>query len=302
MGWPFSSSPFYAFFTNEKRGISGREPTFHREHVTGILGPPIVLFIPVILCSLEDSFLFPYYFQERNKVPGVIGISNHGNTCFINSILQCLSYTDLFSQYFVMDAYKSDLRRKRRLAHLTEPIAKRVGQATSAVNSSAPCGAAAANGGKGEVTEQLATLLKSLWSLQYEPEISSKFKALVEKNASQYNGSSQHDAQEFLLWLLDQVHEDLNQATKKKYKPAVKSSSNSSGQGASGPAEVPSDETLAAESLANYMRCNNSFVMDLFQVTTLSWLFSANIKCVLSLGPVPFFPDLPEVRPPVEHI
>lgn len=26
----------------------------------------------------------------------------------------------------------------------------------------------------------------------------------------QYKGNAQHDAQEFLLWLLDRVHEDLN--------------------------------------------------------------------------------------------
>lgn len=32
----------------------------------------------------------------------------------------------------------------------------------------------------------------------------------VSKNATQFRGHSQHDAQEFLLWLLDRVHEDLN--------------------------------------------------------------------------------------------
>ena len=31
----------------------------------------------------------------------------------------------------------------------------------------------------------------------------------------------------------------------------------------------PTDEVLAAESLANYMRSNNSFVMDVFQVKIL---------------------------------
>lgn len=36
--------------------------------------------------------------------------------------------------------------------------------------------------------------------------------SIVSKNALQYRGSAQHDAQEFLLWLLDRVHEDLHQA------------------------------------------------------------------------------------------
>lgn len=33
---------------------------------------------------------------------------------------------------------------------------------------------------------------------------------VVSKSAIQFKGNSQHDAQEFLLWLLDRVHEDLN--------------------------------------------------------------------------------------------
>lgn len=91
----------------------------------------------------------------------------------------------------------------------------------------------------------------------------------MEKHASQYKGGSQHDAQEFLLWLLDQVHEDLNTATKRKYKTKV-ASKGSSGAASSGAAEQRlSDETLAAESLASYMRCNNSFVMDVFQVCAI---------------------------------
>lgn len=33
---------------------------------------------------------------------------------------------------------------------------------------------------------------------------------VVSRSAIQFKGNSQHDAQEFLLWLLDRVHEDLN--------------------------------------------------------------------------------------------
>ena len=180
------------------------------------------------------------YFEENQRVPGVIGIRNHGNTCFINSILQCLSYTDILAEYFVLDQYKSDLKRRRRLTFTKTPTATR---------------------GKGEITEQLAMVLKSLWSLQYDPEISDKFKALVDKYGSQYKGGNQHDAQEFLLWLLDKVHEELNTATAKKYKRLK----NFPGK---------PDDVLAAEALANYMRCNNSFVVDIFQAQ-----FRSSLTC-----------------------
>lgn len=42
--------------------------------------------------------------------------------------------------------------------------------------------------------------------------------SVVERYGTQFRSPTQHDAQEFLLWLLDKVHEDLNTATKRRYK------------------------------------------------------------------------------------
>uniref|UniRef100_A0A3B3UGG1 ubiquitinyl hydrolase 1 n=1 Tax=Poecilia latipinna TaxID=48699 RepID=A0A3B3UGG1_9TELE len=106
-----------------------------------------------------------------DKTPGVLGLKNHGNTCFMNAVVQCLSNTDLLAEYL-------------GLGH-----------------------------SEGEVTEQLASLVRALWTLDYTPQMSGEFKSIVSKYASQFRGNSQHDALEFLLWLLDRVHEDATSAS-----------------------------------------------------------------------------------------
>uniref|UniRef100_A0A8C4QN08 ubiquitinyl hydrolase 1 n=1 Tax=Eptatretus burgeri TaxID=7764 RepID=A0A8C4QN08_EPTBU len=137
----------------------------------------------------------------------------------MNAVLQCLSNTDLLAEFLGLGQYKADLRADsppdspllQAQVLLQAPSLR----ATSSSSSSFSV-AASTNGTPrpprphGEVTEQLATLVRALWTLEYTPQLSSDFKHVVARYASQFRGSSQQDAQEFLLWLLDRVHEDLN--------------------------------------------------------------------------------------------
>ncbi|XP_034715927.1 ubiquitin carboxyl-terminal hydrolase 31-like isoform X2 [Etheostoma cragini] len=172
-------------------------------------------------------------FPFGDKVPGVAGLKNHGNTCFMNAILQCLSNTELFAEYLALEQFKG-------------------AETTSSNDKSKSNGLLVQKKGSqqeaGEVTEQLSGLVRALWTFEYTPQHSRDFKNVVSKSALQFKGNSQHDAQEFLLWLLDRVHEDLNHIIHPDIRP---------------PRKPPGEEENAPE--GSPLPAPGSFVQELFQ-------------------------------------
>ncbi|XP_054703022.1 ubiquitin carboxyl-terminal hydrolase 43 isoform X2 [Grus americana] len=110
------------------------------------------------------------------RPPGAQGLRNHGNTCFMNAVVQCLSNTAPLAEFLALGRYR-------------------------------------ARGARAEVTHRLAALVRALWTRDYTPQLSAEFKNIVSKHSSQFRGNAQHDALEFLLWLLDRMHEDLGAAS-----------------------------------------------------------------------------------------
>ncbi|XP_054625989.1 ubiquitin carboxyl-terminal hydrolase 11 isoform X1 [Dunckerocampus dactyliophorus] len=119
--------------------------------------------------------------------PGICGLTNLGNTCFMNSALQCLSNTPPLTEYFLQSSYLEEL-------NFSNPL-----------------------GMKGEIAEAYADIIKQMWSGRHYYVVPRVFKTKVGHFASQFLGYQQHDSQELLSFLLDGLHEDLNRVKNKEY-------------------------------------------------------------------------------------
>uniref|UniRef100_A0A673AJW5 Ubiquitin carboxyl-terminal hydrolase n=1 Tax=Sphaeramia orbicularis TaxID=375764 RepID=A0A673AJW5_9TELE len=125
--------------------------------------------------------------SESQSQPGLCGLSNLGNTCFMNSALQCLSNASPLTEYFLNDQYEAEINRENPL------------------------------GMRGEIAEAYADLVKQMWLSRSSYVAPRTFKTQVGRFAPQFSGYQQQDSQELLAFLLDGLHEDLNRVKKKPY-------------------------------------------------------------------------------------
>eukprot|EP00117_Sycon_ciliatum_P024304 scpid10603/ scgid1915/ Ubiquitin carboxyl-terminal hydrolase 43; Deubiquitinating enzyme 43; Ubiquitin thioesterase 43; Ubiquitin-specific-processing protease 43 len=148
------------------------------------------------------------------QAPGLVGIANHGNTCFMNAVVQCLSNTEPLCRYFTLDSYKLS-RTKRTQLH--QQKLRRHSKAGSAVAASKESQSASGQLRPGAVTDRLALLLKAMWSNQYESNVSQSFCQTVGFANDRYRLQTQQDAHEFLTWLLNTMDGDLQGEQTKRH-------------------------------------------------------------------------------------
>lgn len=154
--------------------------------------------------------------------PGLCGLSNLGNTCFMNSALQCISNVPELTDYF---------RNRDYLQH---------------INRDNPLGM------KGDVAQAYGDLIANMWAGKISYYAPKNLKQNVARYAPQFSGYSQQDSQEFMSFLLDGLHEDLNLI---KQKPYVEKKDDD------GSIE---DSKLAAEQWDYYRKRNQSKIHDIF--------------------------------------
>ncbi|ETE63261.1 Ubiquitin carboxyl-terminal hydrolase 32, partial [Ophiophagus hannah] len=135
----------------------------------------------------EMSFIANSSKIDRHKEKGATGLSNLGNTCFMNSSIQCVSNTQPLTQYFISGRHLYELNR-------TNPI-----------------------GMKGHMAKCYGDLIQELWSGTQKNIAPLKLRWTIAKYAPRFNGFQQQDSQELLAFLLDGLHEDLNRVHDKPY-------------------------------------------------------------------------------------
>ncbi|TVU25493.1 hypothetical protein EJB05_27992 [Eragrostis curvula] len=126
---------------------------------------------------------------SRGQPVGLTGLHNLGNTCYMNSAIQCLVHTPEFATYFCQD-YHREINRQNPLGNV------------------------------GELAVAFGDLLRKLWTTSRSPVSPRPFKIKLSRFASQFSGCNQHDSQELLAFLLDGLHEDLNRV---KHRPYINS-------------------------------------------------------------------------------
>ncbi|CDW86593.1 ubiquitin carboxyl-terminal hydrolase [Stylonychia lemnae] len=124
---------------------------------------------------------------EKNSKGGLTGLQNLGNTCYMNSVLQCLSNTEPLTKFLIFDCYQSHINKNNFL------------------------------GTQGKLAIAFSDLLYEMY-VGHENSIAPwDVKNIISRRAVQFSGFAQHDSQEILSFLLETMHEDLNDVTKKPY-------------------------------------------------------------------------------------
>jgi ubiquitin carboxyl-terminal hydrolase 4/11/15 len=125
--------------------------------------------------------------DEGKENDGRIGLSNIGNTCFMNSALQCIFHNDLLKRFFLQPNIEAEINEANPL------------------------------GTKGVLFREIAKLFQQYFRTKASKVAPYKFKTELGVHNPMFEGYQQHDSQEFWSYVIDVIHEDSNRILNKPY-------------------------------------------------------------------------------------
>lgn len=175
--------------------------------------------VPLLVPAVEDSVDVAKMAEKKSieelrkqfTVKGVSGLINIGNTCYMNSMLQCLAATDIFVSYLRGSGtnnpeFKNDLKQNI-LKSIVEKIKKDNPDVDNDKLITKDAYLEIRKRFKKSLTYKLRTLLVIMWGINCEIK-PFEFKKKLGKLINTFNGSLQNDSQESLSFVLDTVHEE----------------------------------------------------------------------------------------------
>ena len=132
-----------------------------------------------------------------------IGLHNLGNTCYFNAIVQCMAHIDLISEYFITEQFMDDLETR------SISFVNRLGNSRHNNNgNNHHRNHDNNNNDTGQLTYMLGLLIKSLriGGQNYSMSLLEDVMEIIKYYNRSYNVHEQQDAQELLMWMVNQIH------------------------------------------------------------------------------------------------
>lgn len=186
--------------------------------------------------------------RKQVTVRGLSGLENIGNTCYMNSILQCLTSLDFFRSWLIKEKYTeqlyqnivdelADIKRKKEKIPNDKKVVIKKTDVDDACNET--------------IVYKLSEIIQTMWHRNYVCRPAS-FKKLVGEKCPLFAGFKQNDSQELLSMVLDAVHEE-TKATVKVVFPHVPEDVKNYLEVRTQCTEKINDETISPEERAKFL-------------------------------------------------
>ena len=175
--------------------------------------------------------------ENKEKSKGRVGLFNLGNTCYMNCSLQCLSNTKDLTKYFINNYFQNEINLQTTF------------------------------GSNGVLVKSYFDLINLMWFSRFKKINPYFFRISFCVSTNKFMNNNQQDAMEFISFLLNCLHEDLNRIKQKPYLILEPQKENES------------DILASQRYFSKNLKRDNSIIIDLF-----NGQFQNIIKCTSCLA------------------